>query len=264
MLESLLQDLRYVGQDVAIVNASLAKRLAPSGSALGMRLRTGSRDSWTTIIGVIRDDPPVLNTELGSPKWQIRIPEPATGYPGIPRGWIVARIHPGTSPAGILTTLRSLARQTDSTVIISSASPVTDLLTARFADARFTAALLSTLAGVALAIAAVGLFGVLSYVVAQRTRELGIRIALGASPTTVVRLVVGQALAPVGIGLAAGVPMGVLASKVLASLLYDTKGTDLTTVVLVFLVMAIASGAAAYFPARRAAKVDPMVALRYE
>jgi putative ABC transport system permease protein len=157
-----------------------------------------------------------------------------------------------------------VARQTDSTVIVSTAAPTTDLLRARFADSRFIATLLASLAGVALTIAAVGLFGVLSYVVAQRTRELGIRIALGASPGSVVRLVVAQVMAPVGIGLLGGVVAGVLASRVLTSLLYDTRGTDPTTIVSVTLAMGVAAFAACFVPARRAVRVDPMVALRSE
>jgi len=255
---------RQNGRDVAIINASLARRIAPGKNPLGMRLRWTQRMAWTTVVGVIRDDPKVVNPGLGFPEWQIRVPESDPGYPGERYGWLVARTKPGVASGAILATLRGLARQTDGSVVIPTASTTPDLVTARFADARFIATLMSTLASVALVIAAVGLFGVLSYLVTQRTRELGIRIALGASPRSVIRLVVGQALAPVGIGLAGGILAGALSSKFLASLLYETKGTDPTTLAAVSVTMALAALAASYVPAWRAATVDPMIALRSE
>ena len=251
-------------KDVAVINTSMAKALAPTGSALGMRFRYSPREAWKTVVGVIRDDPPVLSPGFGYPLWQVRQPVAETGYEGERHGWLVARYRPGVRPGGLLATLRGVVHQTDSTVIVSTAAATPDLLSARFADARFIAILLSSLAGLALAIAGVGLFGVLSYVVAQRTREIGIRIALGAETGSVVGMVVRQGLIPTAIGLAAGVCAGIFLSRFFAALLYHTPRTDPVTIGAVVTVLAVTTLAASVVPARRAASVDPLVALRSE
>lgn len=229
-----------------------------------MRFRYSPREAWKTVVGVIRDDPPVLSPGFGYPLWQVRQPVAETGYEGERHGWLVARYRPGVRPGGLLATLRGVVHQTDSTVIVSTAAATPDLLSARFADARFIAILLSSLAGLALAIAGVGLFGVLSYVVAQRTREIGIRIALGAETGSVVGMVVRQGLIPTAIGLAAGVCAGIFLSRFFAALLYHTPRTDPVTIGAVVTVLAVTTLAASVVPARRAASVDPLVALRSE
>lgn len=261
---SFTDDEHRLAKDVAIINTSMAKVLAPTGSALGKRFRYSPRDAWKTVVGVIRDDPPVLSPGFGYPLFQVREPIAETGYQGERYGWLLARYRSGVKAGGLLATLRGLVRQTDSTVIVSTAAPTTDLLRARFDDSRFIATLLTTLAGFALAIAGVGLFGVLSYLVAQRTREIGIRIALGAETVSVVGMVVRQGLLPTGIGLAAGVGAGVLLSRFFQALLYHTPRADPVTMAGVVTLLALTMMAASVVPARRAATVDPMVALRSE
>jgi putative ABC transport system permease protein len=129
---------------------------------------------------------------------------------------------------------------------------------------RFNTILLSAFAGLALLLAAVGIFGVISYSVAQRTQELGIRRALGADSWSVMRLVLTQGLGLAGIGLAIGLAGAFAVTRLLESLLFGVTATDPMTFGVVVVVLALVAGLASYLPARRATRVDPMVALRYE
>jgi putative ABC transport system permease protein len=129
---------------------------------------------------------------------------------------------------------------------------------------RFNMLLLSSFAALALALAAVGIYGVISYTVAQRTHEVGIRIALGAKPLDVMRLVIRQGMKPVIIGMAIGLFAAFLASRVLESLLYEVSATDPVTYVAIAAILSSVALVACYLPARRASRVDPVVALRHE
>ena len=129
---------------------------------------------------------------------------------------------------------------------------------------RFRTAVLFVLAFLAVFVASIGLYGVMSYLMSQRTREFGIRVALGASTRAVLRLVIGQALKLVSIGISLGLIGAVVLAKSIASLLYGIAPFDATTFASVSLLLAVVAFAASYIPARRAASVDPMVALRYE
>jgi ABC-type antimicrobial peptide transport system permease subunit len=133
------------------------------------------------------------------------------------------------------------------------------------AESEIALAKLSTLfAGLALLLACIGLYGVMSYTVAGRTREIGMRMALGAERGDVVEMVLGEAMMLVAIGLAVGIPIALATSRALASLLFGLNSTDPIALAAVVVLLAIVGGAAGLVPARRAAKVDPMVALRYE
>jgi putative ABC transport system permease protein len=124
--------------------------------------------------------------------------------------------------------------------------------------------LLGTFAGMALTLSAVGLYGVISYAVARRTHEVGIRMALGAAHADVLRLIVGQGMKVVAIGLALGIGLALLSTRLISSLLYGVRPTDAATLAVASLGLVVVAFLATYIPARRAMRVDPMVALRYE
>ncbi len=141
---------------------------------------------------------------------------------------------------------------------------MTEVIGASIAAQRFLTTLMGIFAGLALMLTAVGLYGVLSYQVSQRTQEIGIRIALGAEPRDILRLVLGQGLWLTVIGVAMGIVAALLLMRVMASLLYGVSATDPATFAGVALLLAAVALLACYIPARRATKVDPMVALHYE
>ena len=160
--------------------------------------------------------------------------------------------------------LRSALRAVDPQVPLRDIETVSGMLDATVAQPRFIMSLLSTFAGLALVLAMVGLYGVLSYAVQQRTREVGIRIALGANPSNVVRLVVGEGLRLTVAGLVVGGVMALAFGRVLSSLLYGLSPRDPLTFAITLPALAVVALAACLIPARRAARVDPLVALRAE
>jgi putative ABC transport system permease protein len=139
-----------------------------------------------------------------------------------------------------------------------------EVLSDSIARQRFSMLLLAVFAGVALALAAVGLYGVMSYTVAQRTREIGLRMALGAQRGDVLRLVVGQGLRLVFVGVGIGLAAALALTRLMSSLLYGVSATDPLTLAVISLLLVSVAALASYIPARRATKVDPLVALRYE
>jgi putative ABC transport system permease protein len=173
-------------------------------------------------------------------------------------------IRTTSDPMSFVAAVRSQVSGLDKDLAVSNIATMNEIVSRSVAQPRFVLLLLGLFAALALVLAAVGIYGVMSYSVTQRTHELGIRVALGASSKDVVRLVVGQ-----GMGLAvAGVGIGVAASlaltRVMESLLYGVSATDPVTYVVISLVLGVVAVMASVIPARRASKVDPMVALRYE
>jgi putative ABC transport system permease protein len=169
-----------------------------------------------------------------------------------------------SDPAGLSASLRSAVQQVDADQPVFDIQTMDQILAKSVATRRFNMLLLGIFASVALMLAGVGIFGVMNYSVTQRTHEIGIRMALGAQARDVLKMIVGQGMLLTLIGLGVGVAAALALTRVLSGLLYGVTATDPVTFAGVSLILAAVALAACYIPARRAMKVDPMVALRYE
>jgi putative ABC transport system permease protein len=160
--------------------------------------------------------------------------------------------------------VRRTIAEIDSRLPVFHVRPMQQVIVESSSDTRFEATLLGIFAALALLLAAVGIYGVMSYLVAQRTQELGIRMALGALPSDVLRLVIGRGVALTVAGLAIGLVAALGITRLLGTLLFGVSATDPVTFLGVALLLGVVALAACYIPARRATRIDPLVALRYE
>jgi putative ABC transport system permease protein len=244
-----------------IVNETFVRRFFPAEDPLGRRILygdpTGQNDNWRTIVGVVAD---MKRTDFNS---EIR-PETFLPHAQSPAASMMLVVRAAGDPASLAGTVRSQARALDPDQPVYGVMTMDEQLAERRAQRRFNMLLLALFAGLALVLAAVGLYGVMAYTVTQRTHELGVRMALGARAADVFKLVVGRgmmlAAAGVGIGL-----LGALAlTRLMEGLLFGVSATDPLTYAAVSALLALVALAGCLVPAQRAMKVDPMVALRYE
>lgn len=173
-------------------------------------------------------------------------------------------VRTDSSPLNLAAPIRREVEELDKAVPVSGVATMQERLSQTLAKRRFSMVLLSVFAFLALTLAAVGIFGVISYSAAQRTHEIGIRMALGAQRGDVIRLVIGQGLVLVSIGVGIGIAAAVGLTRLMASLLYGVRPTDPLTFITVSIFLLAVALIASCIPARRAARVDPMVALRHE
>ncbi len=243
---------------VAIVNRAAARRLWPSGNPLGRFVRVGAADgARMQVVGVVEDGKYASFNEspqpiVYRPLWQ--------SYSGSTT--VVVRTD--GDPAGMLALLRREARAMDPAMPIGSARTLVDRLALPLLPARLTAWILGVFGALALSLAAIGLYGVMSYMVARRTHEIGVRMAIGAHRGNVLALVLRQGLTLTAFGLAAGVGGALLVTPLMRALLYGVSSRDALTYVAVVGVLALVSTAACLVPARRATRLDPVEALRAE
>jgi putative ABC transport system permease protein len=251
---------------VALVNETLARRWWPRGNPVGDRVAVGRFEEREfpdiiepprEIVGVVAD---TKGPELKAPaRVTVYIPvAQARSSDGM--SWVV---RAGFS-AGLARQLRSAVADLDSTQRVTRMQPMTEIVASTTADSRFDAWLLGIFAAVALALSAIGIYGLVSFSVAQRRHEIGTRMALGASRGDILRMVVRQGVTLLVIGLALGIAGALAVARSLASLLYGVRPSDPLSILAVSLVLLGVGLAASYLPARRASRVDPMVALRYE
>jgi putative ABC transport system permease protein len=247
---------------VGVVNQSLAQRFFKDESPLGKRVRWARDDqiNWITIIGVAGD---IKHFGLDEPE------EPAlyTPYPQSMRAWkrwMNLVVRSDGDPAAITQAVKSRVWRIDGQIPVTRARTMIEMVGASVEARRFNMLLLGVFAAMAMLLAAVGVYGVMSYAVAQRRREIGVRIALGARPRDVVRLVVGRGMLLASIGAAAGVALSLMLTRLMSGMLFGVGAKDPLTFASVSLLLAGVALLACYIPARRATKVDPMVALRGE
>ena len=243
------------GAPVAIVSEAFARRFWPGRSALGRVLTAGGHE--VTVVGVARDTDVRSFGEV--PRTFLYVPwaqEPSRSF------MVVATTEGPADP--VVPEVARIALEVEPLAMVFSTSTMEQHLAYVTLPARISAVLLTLMGGLALTLAAVGLYGVVSYAVASRTRELGIRMAMGAKAQTVVSMVLRRGLGMVGVGIVIGLPLAFLSSRLLRGMLYGVGPTDPTTYVAVSALLLGVAALACWLPARRASRIDPVTALRTE
>ena len=249
--------------DVAVINQTMARTFWGNDSPIGRRLRPGrGTNAWCTVIGVVED---VKNHGLDKPTGtEIYLSRGQTYTQGDRIFYIYMAVRQPSNPSTVINTLRRELRDLDPSLPLARVRTMDEVVSAAQSRPRFLALLLTLFSSVALVLAAVGIYGVISYSVAQRTKEFGVRMALGAQRGDVLGIVLGRGMVLTLLGIGIGLGGAFVMTRFLSRLLFGVTPTDLATFVVVSTVLAIVAFLASYIPARRATKVDPMVALRYE
>ena len=248
--------------NVFVVDQSFAQKYVPGRSAIGGRFTFGPRPEddadWPTIIGVVRDVPHNgVEEKSGNPFiYQLF----KAGRPG----GMTLFMRTGRPSADAVAAMRAKLREIDSSIPLFDTGALSDAVGSSFDNRRAVMLLLASFAGLALFLAALGIYGVLAYDVSQRTREIGIRSAIGASREQVLGLVLKQGLMKSSLGVVIGLIGAFLLSRTISSLLFDVEPTDPVVYIVVSILLIVVALLASYLPARRAARIDPLVALRDE
>jgi putative ABC transport system permease protein len=261
-------DDRRGAPKVMVINEELARLAFPGQDAVGRRFACcepgeagPDSPSWKEVIGVVANVSPASPGAAPNPQFYL----PVDQVPEVAWDWIARTmglvVRSPQDPATVVGSVRAAVRAADPTVPVYDVQTMTERRRGRMASERFGAALLSALGLVGLALAGVGIYGVVAFWVSQRTREIAVRLALGAAAGEVVRLVVGQGLRPVFAGLALGAFGSFAAGRALRSILYGVGVADPRTLVAVAALLFLVAGFACVLPARRAARVDPARAL---
>jgi putative ABC transport system permease protein len=243
-----------------VVSERVVKRFWPGQDPIGKRVKfgaLGSANPWMTIVGVVGDvkyrglpDNPTADPDLY--------------VPFADRNSLIAlAVRASVPPANLVTPLRALIRSIDPTIPVYATATLDELIGSQTSRSRFTMWLMGVFAAIALALAVVGIYGVMSYLVSQRTQEIGIRMALGATGGDILRLVVGNGARLIAAGVAIGVAAAFALQRLVATLLFGVTAADSASIAAIAILSVVAL-AACYLPAARATRVDPLNALRYE
>jgi putative ABC transport system permease protein len=245
---------------VTVISRGVASRFWPKGDALGHRIKLGPADStepWLIIVGVIGN----VRQNWWNPVTRPVIYKP---FAQAPQRSMTMLVRTASDPAGYVSAVRNVARQADPGIALRGINTLEEEIADSIAIVRIMGILMGIFGLVALALSSIGVYGVLSESVAQRTHEIGIRLALGANPRDLMTLILGQALKLAGIGLAIALPISFAISWAMASFIFGVVSVDFTIVAGFTVLLLAVAFAAGYLPARRAIRVDPMVSLRYE
>ncbi len=259
---------RDEAQGVVLINETMARRYWPHESPLGKRLqpafpqtktpwRPASRNTWLTIVGVVGDVKELSLMDEPQPEFYLPFRQN-------PSALMRLVIRSAAEPASLIPAIRHAVLAVDNNQPVTEIKSMRQWITESVFARRTNMFLLGLFASVALILAAVGIYGVMSYTVSQRTHEIGVRLALGAQSKDVLRLVVGQGMRLVLIGVLIGIAAASALMRLMSNWLYGVSATDPATFVVIALLLASIALLACYLPARRAIKVEPMVALRYE
>jgi putative ABC transport system permease protein len=250
---------------VAVVNETFARVFMSNEDPLGKRIKLGSAQGpfpWLTIAGVVRD---VRHSGLDRetrPEMYVPYLQPLLPEWNVPPMFLVVRSE--SEPANLISAVRGVVQELDRDQPVYEIASMEQLLSRSTLQRRFNMTLLAVFAGLALILAGVGIYGVMAYAVTERTREIGIRMALGAQAGAALRLVIRQGMRLTLFGVALGLMGAFALTRLMKNLLFNVTPTDPLTFVVIALLLTSVALLACWIPARRATKVDPMVALRCE
>jgi len=256
------QDDGDKAQLVVVVNEALAKRFW-KGSPIGRRVNPSfsAEKRWSTVVGVVEDTKNAGMDKPAAPELYLQAHQVAQFYLSANMNFVA---RSDGDPQALGGAVRAAVREIDPGLPVYGLRPMSEVVGRSMVQPRFLSLLLATFSGIALFLAAIGIYGVMAYSVAQRTQEIGVRMALGAQRLHVLRLVFGQGFVLLAIGTVIGLGGAFVLTRWLQSLLFEITPTDPLTYSGVVVLLAAVALLACYIPARRATKVDPLVALRYE
>jgi predicted permease len=243
-----------------IINQTMARRYWPNEDPMGKRISfdgTPTQQNWREVVGIVGD---VRQLGLGSDAK----PEMYVPFTQFPRANMTLVVQTAGDPANVTSAVRGEVRAIDGDLPVYNARTMEQVLSQSVARQRLNMLLLGIFASVALALAAIGIYGVMSYTTAQRMHEFGIRTALGARPKDLLRLVLGQGMILALIGVGIGLVAAFVITRIMSSLLYNVSATDPVTFLGIAVLLLLVALAACLVPARKATRVDPMIALRYQ